>query len=51
MDVPGDQVDTTLLEAGPASLLDIGSGLGELVGGKLASPVGLNSLFHLTVST
>lgn len=49
--VPGDQIDTTLLEAGPAGLLDIGSSLGELIGGELAAPVGLDSLFHLTVST
>ena len=49
--IPGDEVDTTLLERGPASLLDLGRGLGELVGRDLASPVGLNGLLHLTVST
>ena len=48
---PGHKVDALALDSLPVALADIGSGSGELVGGKLASPVGLNSLFHLTVST
>ena len=51
MNVPGDEVHTTVLEAGPASLLDIGSSLGKLVGGELAGPVGLNRFLNLAVGT
>ena len=49
--LPGDEIDTTLLEAGPAGLLDLGRSLGELIGGDLSGPVRLNGLFHLTVRT
>ena len=51
VDIPGDEVDTALLESGPTGLLDVGSSLGELVGRDLASPVGLDGLLHLTVGT
>ena len=44
-------LDTTFLEAGPASLLDIGGSLGKFIGGELASPVGLHSFLNLTVCT
>ena len=51
VDIPGDEVDAALLEAGPAGLLDVGSSLGELIGRELASPVGLDGLLDLTVGT
>ena len=51
MDIPGNEVHTTLFEAGPASLLNIGGSLGKLIGGELASPVGLDGLLDLTVCT
>ena len=51
MQIPGDEVHTTLLEARPASLLDIGGSFSKLVGGELASPVGLDGLLDLTVRT
>lgn len=51
MYIPGDEVHTTVFEAGPASLLDIGGSLGKLVCGELASPVGLDSFLNLTVCT
>lgn len=49
--IPGDNVDTPLLEAGPAGLLDVGSNLRQLVSGQLARPVCLYGLFDLTVRT
>lgn len=50
-DIPGDQVNAALLQASPAGLPDVGSSLGELIGRDLASPVGLDGLLDLTVST
>lgn len=49
--IPRDEVNTTLLEAGPAGLTNIGSRLNELIGRDLAGPVGLDGLLHLTVTT
>ena len=51
VNVPRNDLDTALLEAGPASLLDVGGSLGELIGRELATPVSLDGLFDLTVST
>jgi hypothetical protein len=48
---PGDEIDTLGLDRGPAGLLDLGSNLGELIGGDLAGPVGLDGLLNLTVGT
>ena len=48
---PRDEINTLRLQAGPASLFDGGSSLGKLIGRQLASPIGFDSLFHLTVST
>jgi hypothetical protein len=49
--LPGDEVDAPLLDAGPASFPDIGGGFSQLIGRDLASPVGLNGLFDFTVRT
>ena len=48
-DEPWNQIDLGLLEAGPGSLLDVGSSFGQVIGRDLAGPVSFNCFFHLTV--
>ena len=50
-DAPRDEVDFFRLEVGPVVFFDLRSRFCELVGGKLATPVGLNGLLDLTVGT
>jgi hypothetical protein len=48
---PWNQIDLGSLKAGPGRLFDIGSDFGQVVGGDLASPVGFDCFFYLTVRT
>ena len=49
--LPGDIIYIVRLDCCPASLLYVGSCLGEIVRAELASPIGFNSLFNLTIRT
>ena len=48
---PGDNLNTTLLKAGPARLLYVGCDLSQLIGRELSTPVSLDGLFDFTIGT
>ena len=48
---PRNDINALGLDIGPAGLLNLGSGFGELICRDFSSPVGLDSLLDLTVCT
>lgn len=49
--LPWDIVNALGLNAGPAGLLNVSSGLGEIVRRNFSCPISLDGLLHLSVGT
>jgi hypothetical protein len=49
--IPGNDIDTVSLDAGPTGLLDLSSGFVEIIGSDFSTPVGFDGLLDLTVGT